>query len=155
MRGELKSIFVFPLSLFYVFGFRIGPKDVVRMDFTAHSLSPHLSLCSSERLSFLLVWSHTSLSAFGPITPICLICVWVVIFLSFFGRLCLCLTVSVTLLYLCACTRSYCRFIHVCVLRCIIVLPVFLVPFSLASLCFSLSRFLQYFLFNHWSSTSG
>jgi len=61
-------------------------------------------------------------------------------------RLSICLAVGVApLLYLCACTRSYCRFYsHVCVLRCIVVLPVFLVPSSL-SLSVSLSLLPEYF----------
>ena len=140
MRGELKLIFVFPpfhscLRLPYraerccTYGLR-GP-----------SVTPHLSLCSSERLSFLLVRSHVSLSAFDPITPICTVLRAGCLFPVFFWPSPF-LSPSVSPLYIYMRVLGHTvAFIHVCVLRCIIVLSVFLVPFFLASQCVFLSRF--------------
>jgi len=128
----------FPLALLCLRLLYLTKRSCTYMDSTTRPLPSPFTLLSD----FLVAGSHVSLflrSTKSPLSarPACRFCLC---------RLSICLAVGVApLLYLCACTRSYCRFYsHVCVLRCIVVLPVFLVPSSL-SLSVSLSLLPEYF----------
>ena len=155
MRRGLKLIFVFPPFHSFMSSASVSGRKMlcvwtsrpIRYSPTSPFALPNaFRFCCSGLMSPFLCLTQSLLSA--------LICVWVV-FSCLFLAISLSLSSPVSPLYIYMRVLGHTvAFIHVCVLRCIIVLPVFLVPFSLASQCVSFSLFLQYLL-NHWSSTSG
>jgi len=139
MRGELKLISIFPPFHSFMPSVSVSSRKMLCVWTSRPIHYPPPSLCSSKRLSFLLVWSHASSPTFDLTTHLPDLRV-VCLFPVSFGRLPVSLSSSsVSPFYIYVCTRSYCRF-YSCMCSSLHNCPTSF-PCAILPLCLFLSRF--------------